>query len=99
MSGTPETAEEREQRQRMGCALMALSGNPNPYNTLCGGSNTNTISNTSSSTGANTGLLNSTRRAIYTYPIKWNELCPLSYGGKQLMGHKNINGQKVCEFG
>lgn len=99
MSGMPETAAEREQRQRMGCALMSLSGNPNPYNSLCGGSNTNRINNTSSNTGSNVGLLKNSRPAIYSYPIQWNQLCPLSYGGKPSLGHKNINGQKVCQYG
>lgn len=101
MSGGSRTTADRQRDQQMGCALMALSGNPSMASNFahCGVSNqraTNTSYNSGSGAG---GLLNSNRPVIYSYPIQWNQLCPIRYGGKPSLGHKNINGQKVCQYG
>ena len=102
MSGGYRTAADRERNQQMGCALMALSGNPSMTNNFagCGASNSNRPTNTSSNTGSGAGgLWKSNRPVLYSYPIKWTQLCPIQYGGKTSLGHKNINGQKVCQYG
>jgi len=48
-------------------------------------------------TGSN--LARSNNPVMYSYVIPWDMLCKARYNGKFKLGHKKINGQKVCQYG
>ena len=46
-----------------------------------------------------TRSINQRRSPVIAYPVAWNQNCSQTYGRYYLIGHVNVSGQKVCQYG
>lgn len=73
------------------CYAPGVTPGTNPYNP-----NANKASAISR---PDTRSVNQRKTPVITYPIAWDQICPLRYGKYYLIGHVNVSGKKVCQFG
>ena len=57
------------------------------------------ILNPNSNTAPDTRSVNQRKSTQRSFPILWNELCPQRHQGLNLIGHRNVKGKKVCQYG
>ena len=85
---------DMQQLARASCALTTecyapgVAPGTNPYNSW-----------SKKSAPADTRSVNARRAPQITYPIAWHQNCSLRYGQLYLIGHVNVNGKKVCQYG
>lgn len=71
----------------MDCYAPGVAPGTNPYNT------------SSAPAVADTRSVNQRKTPQVTFPVQWNEICPMRYGNLSYIKHVKVQGRKICQYG